>query len=194
MFKKLALVLTTGLVITAGGVFAAEPPQELAKCQTCHGADGNGASADMPRLNGQPWPFLANRVRSFRYPTQQTPHATFFMMDVNSSVSNTTLVSLAKYFAAQPLAVASPGGSLAEQGRKLYQTADGNLPSCQSCHGSAGEGHDSIPRLNGQHAVYLRKQLESFSMLARVNQTMNPHIRNMTAERIASLVAFLSKD
>jgi cytochrome c553 len=180
MFKKLALVLTTGLVITAGGVFAAEPPQELAKCQTCHGADGNGASADMPRLNGQPWPFLANRVRSFRYPTQQTPHATFFMMDVNSSVSDTTLVSLAKYFA--------------EQGRKLYQTADGNLPSCQSCHGSAGEGHDSIPRLNGQHAVYLRKQLESFSMLARVNQTLNPHIRNMTAEQIASLVAFLSKD
>ena len=194
MRNTFVLALTAGLAVAAGSVRAAESPPALAKCQACHKIDGNSPSADMPRLNGQPWPYLANRVRSFRYPTQQTPHATFFMMDVNSSVSDATLVELAKYFAGQKPTEASHEGPLAEQGRKPHQTGDGRLPSCQSCHGATGEGHDSIPRLNGQHAVYLRKQLENFSMLTRVNQTMNPHIRNMTAEQIASLVAFLAKD
>ena len=194
MRKLRALMLTAGLVMAAGWVLAAEPPSQLAKCQACHGNDGDSSSSEMPRLNGQPWPYLANRVRSFRDPTRQTPHATYFMMDVNSSVNDATLVGLAKYFAAQPPTVAVPKGALADKGRELYQTADGAMPACQSCHGGTGEGHDSIPRLNGQHAIYLRKQLEHFSMLTRVNETMNPHIRNLTPEQIAALVAFLAKD
>jgi len=177
-----------------GRLAAAEPLPDIAKCQACHGKDGNSPSREMPRLNGQPWPYLANRVRSFRDPTRQTPHATYFMMDVNSSVSDKSLEALARYFAAQTPTVAIPVGALAEQGRKLYQAANGNLPSCQSCHGAMGAGHDSIPRLNGQHAVYLRKQLENFSMLTRVSETMNPHIRNMTPEQIATLVAFLARN
>lgn len=189
----LILVIAATFAMT-GRLPAAEPLPDIAKCQACHGKDGNSPSAEMPRLNGQPWPYLANRVRSFRDPTRQTPHATYFMMDVNSSVSDKSLEALARYFAAQTPTVAIPVGALAEQGRKLYQAADGNMPSCQSCHGLTGAGHDSIPRLNGQHAVYLRKQLQNFSMLTRVSETMNPHIRNMTPEQIAALVAFLAKD
>jgi cytochrome c553 len=187
------LVLAATFAMT-GRLLAAEPPPELAKCQACHGKDGNSPSSDMPRLNGQPWQYLANRVRSFRDATRQTPHATYFMMDVNSSVNDKTLVTLAQYFAAQAPTVAIPVGALAEKGRKFYQAANSNLLACQSCHGAGGQGHDTIPRLNGQHAVYLRKQLENFSMLTRVSETMNPHIRNMTPEQIAALVAFLAKD
>jgi hypothetical protein len=31
-------------------------------------------------------------------------------------------------------------------------------------------------------------------MLTRVSETMNPHIRNMTPEQIAALVAFLARN
>ncbi|MGZ5926646.1 MAG: c-type cytochrome [Rhizomicrobium sp.] len=193
MRATLILVLAATLAMT-GRLPAAEPPPELAKCQACHGKDGNSPSSEMPRLNGQPSLYLANRVRSFADATRQTPHATYFMMDVNSDVNDKTLAALAQYFAAQAPTVAIPVGALAEKGRKFYQAASNNLPACQSCHGAGGQGHDTIPRLNGQHAVYLRKQLQHFSMLTRVNDTMNPHIRNMTPEQIAALVAFLAKD
>jgi cytochrome c553 len=189
----LMVAMVTCLSLRAG--FAAEPPPEIANCQGCHGRDGNSSAGEVPRLNGQSWPYIANRVRSFRDVTKQSTHATQFMFNVNSSVNDAVLLDLARYFESQPPTAAAPTSALAERGRRLYQKGDGKaVPPCQTCHGATGEGQDANPRLNGQHAVYLRKQLENFSMLTRVNETMNPHIRNMTAEQIAALVAFLAKD
>jgi cytochrome c553 len=185
--------MMVGLGLSTG--FAAEPPPEITKCQSCHGHDGNSSAGEVPRLNGQSWLYIANRVRSFRDVTKQNAHATRFMFDVNSGVSDAVLLDLAHYFASEPPAVAAPAGALAERGRQLYQKGEGKaVPACQTCHGTTAEGQGGIPRLNGQHAVYLRRQLESFSLLTRVNETMNPHARDMTADQISSLVAFLSKD
>ena len=192
---RLAVMAATIVCLAGGAGFAAEPPQEIVKCQACHGSDGNSSGAETPRLNGQSWVYIANRVRSFRDVTKQSAHATKFMFDVNSGVSDAVLLDLARYFAAQPPVVAAPTGKLAEQGRELYRKGDGAaVPACQTCHGPTGEGEGANPRLNGQHAVYLRRQLESFSLLTRVNQTMNPHARDMSAEQISALVAYLAKD
>ena len=175
--------------------FAAEPPAEIAKCQACHGRDGNSSTGEVPRLNGQSWVYIANRVRSFRDVTKQTAHATQFMFDVNSGVTDAVLLDLAHYFASQPPAAAMPAGALAEKGRRLYQKGDGKaVPACQTCHGATGEGQDANPRLNGQHAAYLRRQMESFSLLTRVHEAMNPRARDMTAEQISALVAYLARD
>lgn len=192
---RVALIMIVASIALAGrGSFAAEPPAEIAKCQACHGADGNSASGETPRLNGQSWTYIANRVRSFRDVTKQSPHA-YVMFDVNSTVNDSVLLDLAHYFAFQPPTTAAPVGPLADQGRQLYQNGDGNMvPACQGCHGVAGEGQGANPRLNGQHAVYLRRQMENFSMLTRVHATMNPRARNMTSEQIAALVAYLAKD
>lgn len=189
------MVVTAVMALAGGESFAAAPPAEITKCQACHGADGNSISSEIPRLNGQSWLYIANRVRSFRDVTKQSPHATYFMFDVNSSINDAVLLDLAHYFASQPPSQATPAGSLAEQGRRLYQNGDGQMvQACRGCHGPAGEGAGAAPRLNGQHAVYLRRQMENFSMLTRVNETMNPHARNMTAEQMAALVAFLARD
>jgi cytochrome c553 len=187
-------VLAVFLAMTGSGL-AAEPPKEIAKCQGCHGPDGNSSSGEVPRLNGQSWLYIANRVRSFRDVTKQSAHATQFMFTVNSGVNDAALLDLARYFAAQPPTVAAPTGALAEKGRQLYQKGDGkSVPACQTCHGPAGEGGGDNPRLNGQHAIYLRRQMEHFSFLTRVNQTMNPHARDMSADQMAALVAYLARD
>jgi len=193
---RAALIGTiAAFLATAGASLAAEPPKEIAKCQGCHGADGNSTSGEIPRLNGQSWLYIANRVRSFRDVTKQSAHATQFMFTVNSGVSDAVLLDLAHYFAAQPPTSAVPSGPLAEKGRQLYQQGDGkSVPACQSCHRVAGEGGGANPRLNGQHAVYLRKQMEHFSLLTRVNEAMNPHARNLTSEQMAALVAYLARD
>lgn len=183
------------LMTMAGACLAAEPPKEIAKCESCHGRDGNSSSGEVPRLNGQSWLYIANRVRSFRDVTKQSAHATKFMFTVNSGVSDAVLLDLARYFAAQPPTVAAPAGALAQKGRALYEKGDGKaVPACQTCHGPAGEGGGANPRLNGQHAVYLRRQMEHFSMLTRVNTAMNPHARDMSDAQMSALVAYLAKD
>src|SRR6185312_6123060 len=139
---RLIALLAAFLAMTGPGVgasLAAEPPKEIAKCQDCHGVDGNSSSGEVPRLNGQSWSYIANRVRSFRDVTKQSAHATQFMLTVNSSVNDAALLDLAHYFAGQPPAVAAPAGALAEKGRALYQKGDGKaVPACQTCHGAAG--------------------------------------------------------
>ena len=192
---RAAVITAMVMCLSWSAGLAAEPPAEIAKCQACHGRDGNSSAGEVPRLNGQSWTYIANRVRSFRDVTRQTAHATQFMFDVNSGVNDAVLLDLARYFAAQPPSAAMPAGALAEQGRQLYENGDGKaVPACQTCHGARGEGKDTTPRLNGQHAAYLRRQMESFSLLTRVHEAMNPRARSMSAEQISALVAYLARD
>lgn len=192
---RAAVITAMVMCLSWSAGFAAEPPAEIAKCQACHGRDGNSSTGEVPRLNGQSWVYIANRVRSFRDVTKQTAHATQFMFDVNSGVTDAVLLDLAHYFASQPPTAAAPAGALAEKGRQLYENGDGKaVPACQACHGATGEGQSANPRLNGQHAAYLRRQMESFSLLTRVHEAMNPRARSISAEQISALVAYLARD
>jgi cytochrome c553 len=189
---NLMVALLTATVVTVGPV-SGEPVDfsaTAAKCEACH----NSGNAAMPRLDGQSAAYLAERMRSFADLTQQNPHA-YYMFDVNAGLSDATVVALAKYLAAQPASEPANGGALAEKGKYLYRSGDGvGIAACQGCHGAHGEGGGSVPRLAGQRAAYLRAQLEDFSMLTRVHDTMNTHARNMTEDQINALVAFLSRD
>ena len=54
----------------------------------------------------------------------------------------------------------------------LVGTGKGQAWSCASCHGAAGQGNLSTPRLAGQPAAYLNKQLHDFASGARANESM----------------------
>jgi cytochrome c553 len=172
-----------------------EPPPGFAKCQGCHGKDGNSTLPDVPRLNGQDARYLARRIRSFADPTRQSFHAIHSMWGVNSGLSDAAVAALSDYFSRQLPTPSAPAGTLAEQGRKLYAEGDGfKMPSCQGCHGRNGEGGGAVPRLAGQHSQYLRLQLQSFSLRTRVSETMNPHTRTLDESQIVALLAFLAKN
>ncbi len=191
--RATALVMGLLAALAAIGNPALAAPVDVsvaaAKCEACHDS-GNAA---MPRLEGQPAPYLAERIRSFADLTRQSPHA-YFMFDVNASLTDATVVALAKYLAAQPAVGPAPTGPLAAKGEQLYRSGDGaNFAGCQGCHGATAEGGGAVPRLAGQRAAYLRAQLEDFSMFTRVHDAMNMHARRMTEDQINALVAFLSR-
>lgn len=51
-----------------------------------------------------------------------------------------------------------------QQGQLIFEqgiTAEG-VPACIACHGTHAQGNDLFPRLAGQHADYLIKQLKIF--------------------------------
>lgn len=169
------------------------PAALISKCRACHDS-AQSAKIGAPRLNGQNAEYLAARLRSFRDPTMQSPHATFFMWDVNSALSDKDVGALARYFADQPATDSAPAGKAAAEGDKLYHHGGDGVVSCQGCHGDKGEGSAMAPRLAGQHSAYLRGQLEDFNMLTRVHVGMNRQSRMMSADQIAALTAYLAKD
>jgi cytochrome c553 len=79
--------------------------------------------------------------------------------------------------AAAPAAVAAagdPAGLAGGDAATLRLVAVGKGPawSCASCHGAAGQGNLNTPRLAGQPAEYLVKQLQDFASGLRHHESM----------------------
>ena len=165
-------------------------------CQNCHGPDGNSVSATFPRLNGQQAAYLVTQLKAFRDHTRADPHAMAYMWGMASQLDDATIESIGKFLSGQAPTKAESGGALAAEGRRLYAEGDEthNVPACAACHGANGEGNGPIPRLAGQHADYLRKQLEAFRSLLRNNDVMHANTVDMTDSQIEAVVSYLGND
>jgi cytochrome c553 len=164
----------------------------IRKCESCHGSGGNSASDTVPRLNGQQALYLRARLFELRDPTRGTGHSIDMMFDNATSISDTTISTLADYFAAKPATAPDPKGSEATLGKRIYENGASNgVSSCSSCHGLAGEGHAAVPRLAGQHKAYLLQQLEALTLTARASQPMNHQAYHLTEDQMKALAAYL---
>lgn len=188
-----AAILSSMTVIAAqaGGTSTA-----VAVCQACHGVTGNSAKPDVPRLNGQKVEYLKQRLTDFHDPASQDPHATNVMWGIVERTDDSTLVELAQYFATQAPMAAANGGASAQEGRKLYTSGDpaNYVPACGTCHGANAEGLGDVPRLAGQHGLYLENQLERMRLNMRANGVMHPKTNSMSDAQIKALVGYLAKD
>jgi cytochrome c553 len=165
-------------------------------CQNCHGPGGNSTSATFPRINGQQAEYIIAQLKAFRDHSRADPHAMAYMWGMAARLDDAAIASIATYLASRPPTRAQTGGALSEQGRQIYATGDAghNIPACAACHGASGEGNGPIPRLAGQHADYLRKQLEAFRSLLRNNDVMHPNTQDMTDSQIEAVVSYLAND
>ncbi|MBN9555664.1 MAG: c-type cytochrome [Alphaproteobacteria bacterium] len=178
------------LCAAASAASAAPDPALVSKCEACHGEAGEG-----PRLNGQPEAYLLQRFKAFADPTRNTPHATFQMWQTSTSVNDRTAEEIAHYFASQAPTPAAPGGTAAAEGERIYRQGAGpETPPCQQCHGAAGEGSGSVPRLAGQRAAYLESQMSAFMLGLRVSATMNKHAWRMSSDQFKAISAYLAND
>jgi cytochrome c553 len=83
----------------------------------------------------------------------------------------------------------------AAKGEALYTNGDANrnIIACVSCHGAAGNSTISQnPKLAGQHAAYLTKQMADFTGPTRNNAVMTMIAKALTQEDINNLSAYLS--
>lgn len=73
--------------------------------------------------------------------------------------------------------------------------ADGKTKSvtCAACHGADGNSMvPTFPKLAGQHASYLEKQLHNFHDKSRIDPTMNGMAAPLSDQDIADLAAYFS--
>jgi cytochrome c553 len=102
--------------------------------------------------------------------------------------------SIAAYYAKQPPAPGQPGDpAQIALGKKLYETGlpDRGVPPCASCHGNDAKGVADFPRLAGQHAKYVRRQLEYIQGLVRKAPVMHGIVKDLTPAEIDAVAAYV---
>lgn len=98
-----------------------------------------------------------------------------------------------KLLLAMTLAVAS-GAALADAAAEQARAQEIVAGRCYLCHGAEGESASPVfPRLAGQHAEYIAKQLGDFQSGKRKSDTMKPQAEELTPQEMKALGSFFEK-
>jgi cytochrome c553 len=90
--------------------------------------------------------------------------------------------------------VAAPAVADVAAGQRLFRAGAGGTPACAPCHDPA-QATDAVPgtpRLAGQQAGYLIKELKSFRSGVRRDRVMTPAAAPLSDAQIADVAAYLS--
>ena len=164
-------------------------------CSSCHGPDGRSISPTFPRLAAQQKDYLVAQLQAFRDKTRADPHAQTYMWGMAAQLSDQNIDAIATYYASQAPVAGKPSASPETAGgEKIFTQGipSESVPGCMSCHGEKAEGNGPIPRLAGQHQAYLARQLEAFASMARANEIMHENSKDLTAEQISEVTAYLA--
>jgi len=166
-------------------------------CSNCHGVTGTATSPNVPNLAGQLDPYLVKQLKEFKSHSRSDPVGFEYMWGISRKLTEKQIGELAAYFAAQQPRPQSPEGR-SEQiaaGRTIFTggVPDRQIPPCSSCHGAQGLGNGVFPRLAGQHADYVAKQLGVFQRSTErpEGSVMNTVAHNLTRENIGNVAAYV---
>ena len=179
---------------------AADLPDLLYYCSSCHGPGGRSPSPMFPHLAGQQKDYIIKQLQDFRNDTRTAPHAQTYldylvMWGLVTQLDPPTTDAIAAFYASQPPAAGLPAALPdVAAGRRIYTEGipSENVPACVGCHGPSAQGTDSIPRLAGQYQAYLAHQLDAFAAWTRQNVTMHAVSLNLTPEQILDVSAYLA--
>lgn len=142
---------------------------KTAVCGACHGADGNSPAPNFPKLAGQGERYLLKQLHDIKGGKRTVLEMTG-MLD---PLSEQDLADIAAYFASQKMSVGATDPNLVQRGQELFRGGklEEGMPACTGCHSPDGAGlaAASFPKLGGQHAQYVSKQLTDFREGNRTN-------------------------
>jgi cytochrome c553 len=202
-----AIILSATLLLTLGFTAAradeATDPEVMAHaerlaigtCGTCHGVKGISQQPKYPRLAGQNPTYLAAQLKAFRGQQRGDPDAIGYMWGMSASLEDSTIDALAAYYAAQTAVGGSAGhdAPMVARGREIYEKGveSAGVPACSACHGPDAHGIADFPRLAGQHAQYVMKQLASFQNNMRNVAVMHGVAQALKVDEMRSVAAYL---
>ncbi|WP_277207298.1 c-type cytochrome [Vibrio misgurnus] len=184
--NKLALII---MVFACGSVWAqADIEAGKAKsitCAACHGSDGNSQLTNYPQLAGQHQKYLHKQLTDLKLGASsggQQGRYDPVMSAMAMPLSEQDIADLAAYFSSLPISSNTTPPEVVEQGRVLYSAGDASrsLTACIACHGPRGNGSElsGFPKISGQHADYIKAQLQKFRASTRSND-MNEMMRDI---------------
>lgn len=207
-----SLVLGLGVINSAMAVegSADAGKTKSAVCSACHGVTGHSASDTFPNLAGQKVQYIVKQLTDFKAGNRTDP-----MMAPNAaSLSDQDMADLAAYFSSQSRTVETASAAVGTSSTtatasttssvvtKTHASAlfAGNAKAgqeksamCAACHGNDGNSVvPSYPKLAGQSADYIAKQLADFKSGARKNPIMAPMAAGLSDTDMQDLAAFFA--
>jgi len=163
-------------------------------CGTCHGPHGNSRQPKFPILAGQNPNYLAAQLKNFRSQSRGDPDAIGYMWGMAGPLSDESITALAQYYSSQKAAPARTERSAEiSRGRDIYEhgVESEGVPACVACHAPDAHGMADFPRLAGQHAQYILKQLGSFQSNMRNVAVMHGVARSLRIPEMEAVAAYV---
>lgn len=198
--KKLALILSllaSCSVWAQGSIEAGKAKSQT--CVACHGADGNSLITQYPKLAGQHEKYLIKQLKELKLGMTSGGKQGRYepvMGAMAMPLSEEDMADLAAYYASLPISNNSTPENVVDEGKVLYTAGDSErgLTACTACHGPRGNGTElsGFPKISGQHADYIKAQLEKFRDGDR-NNDMNAMMRDVAKKLTDADIDTLSK-
>lgn len=163
-------------------------------CAACHGSTGASDSPLFPRLAAQQELYLKAQLKAFKAKTRGEKDAHDYMWGMATLLDDSVIEGLARYYAAQTPAPGIPGDpALIARGQQLYENGDTarQVTSCATCHGAGAEGVAIFPRLAGQHAAYVVRQLDVIQRQFRDSPVMHGVIKALSPAEMKAVAEYL---
>jgi cytochrome c553 len=164
-------------------------------CSTCHRPRGISTSPEFPILAAQQPEYFKAQLDAFRSHKRGEKDAHDFMWGIAGGIDASLIPGLADYYASQPPPPGRTGDpAQIARGRTLYDqgSPDRAIPACATCHGADGAGREgAFPRLAGQHAKYVAKQLHYIQSLTRSAPVMHGIVKELKSPEIDAVAAYV---
>ncbi|BES73490.1 c-type cytochrome [Marinobacter nanhaiticus D15-8W] len=164
--KKLIAGAVLGFCLATTAYGDGDPEAGKANATVCAGCHGQGGAQPIqpvyPKLSGLGEAYLFTQLRHIKSGDRQIPEMTGLL----DNMSEQDLQDLAAYFNQQQMPIGQANPELVEQGKELFRGGSlaKGIPACSGCHNPQGMGNEpaAFPRLSGQHADYVVKQLKAY--------------------------------
>lgn len=202
---SLALLAVAHPALAAGDAEAGA--EKVAVCAACHGSDGNSPAPMFPKIANLGERYLLKQLQDIQAWDLETDadkkavtgRAVIEMTGILAGLSDQDLQDIAAFYAdqaiqltgAKDLQVKINSGIMVdglELGERIFR--GGNLangvPACSGCHAPDARGNEpaGFPRLSGQYAEYIEKQLHAFRNGDRINDG-EQMIMRLVAEKMS---------
>ena len=205
LFSTLCLLGFLVLLLTPAQVIAASGKQLYTDklCAGCHGLDGKTSSPQYPHLAGQNQQYLENQFKAIVSGKRKLGSSV--LMNKHPKLQNfkeADIKAITEYLSKLPRGIQTKKGTDKQiaTGQKVYAKI-----GCKQCHGKSGKGmpagspkkYAAYPKLNGQHAIYINKQLENILAGKRVNDNAGIMKKQLKKAKLSkadlkALAAYLS--
>ncbi len=152
-------------------------------CAGCHGAEGNSAVPNFPKLAGQNAKYIAKQLDDIKKGQRKVVEMTGLLDEMNEQ----DFLNIGAYFESKKMQLAGSNNDKQqlELGGRVYRAGnhETSVSACSGCHSPTGQGNSpaGFPRLSGQHPEYIVNQLKAFRNDIRTNDGDNATMRGVAA-------------
>lgn len=140
----MGVVATALILLPALAANSDTPEARLAACLTCHGANGQSATPEVPSLGGQPVFYLTAQLLRFRDKLRVVEPMNQAMQGFKDDDLRNMAARIAK------LPPPAPAGGAIDAGRMERARALIEQHRCNFCHQGNYSDEQNVPRLAGQ--------------------------------------------